>query len=233
MVATIKLKKRETSGTTSARALRKKGLIPGVIYGDNIKSRGILFTPQTVLSLKSGGMGSSIFDIQIEGEKEPVKAILQSLDKDPVTDVVRHVDLYQVRADRELHTEIQIKFFGVSSAVKDLGGTLVKVIDELPISCLPSDLIHHVEVDISSLKTFEDSILVKDIKLPKGVETRLGDEEVIANVMKPLTEEELAKMQETTTSEDVGEVEVVGKKKEDEEQEDGADSDEKNKKEKE
>lgn len=213
----LKLKTREAKGTGSARALRAAGSIPGVIYGDNIPSRNIVFTQNDLRALERGGEGSNLFDVELEGEKEAVKAILYMIDRDPVTDRVRHVDLYQVRMDKELHTDIALEFSGVASAVKDLGGTLVKVIDELPVACLPGDLVRQIDVDISVLKTFDDSIRVKDLQLPKGITTRLEPESIVVNVMAPMTEEELAKLSEPTGPVDLSAIEVTGKKKEDEE----------------
>lgn len=221
MVTTLKLKKRHVRGTAAARALRSAGSIPGIIYGDNIESRSVLFSENDVRTLERGGEGSNLFDVELEGE-QPVKAILYEVDRDPVTDRARHIDLYQVRMDKELHTDIPLVFAGTASAVKDLGGTLVKVIDELPVACLPADLVHHIEVDISVLKTFDDAIRVKDLNLPKGISTRLAADAIVANVEAPMTEEELAALSAPTTPVDLSAIEVTGKKKEEEAAEAGA-----------
>ena len=97
-----------------------------------------------------------------------------------------------------------------------MGGTLVKSISEVEIKALPQNLPHEIKVEISSLKTFEDEILVKDLKVPEGVKILRKPEEIIASVLPPeKVEEELEKPVE----EKVEEVEKVGEKEKKEEEE--------------
>ena len=74
--------------------------------------------------------------------------------------------------------------------MKDLGGTLVKVMHELEIEAMPKDLPKNISIDIASLVNFESQILAKDIKLPGGVTLTVGAEEVIAAVSEAKEEEE-------------------------------------------
>lgn len=77
---------------------------------------------------------------------------------------------------------------------------MVKSLDEVEITCLPANLPHEIEVDLSSLATFEDSITVSSLKLPAGVEVLSEATATIATVARPLTEEELKKLEETSTA---------------------------------
>jgi large subunit ribosomal protein L25 len=86
--------------------------------------------------------------------------------------------------------DIPLEFEGVSPAVKDLGGSLVKVMHEVKISAMPKDLPHNIIVDISSLVDFQSQILAKDIKVPAGVELMENPEEVVALVSEPREEKE-------------------------------------------
>jgi len=208
----IELQSREAKGKTAARGLRNKSLIPGVIYGDQIESRNFTIEESKITKLlKIHGM-STLFDVKVGDEKENVKVIIQDIQKDPVTDKLKHIDLYQVRMDKKLHTEVHLEFTGEALAVKDLGGTLVKQIDKLPIECLPANLIHELEISIDSLKTFEDSIDVSDLNLPEGVETSLDSTSRVASVSAPRTEEEMAALEEEVKT-DVEGIEVEGEKK--------------------
>jgi len=224
MTVLITLNARKETGTTSAKAARAAGSVPGVIYGDHVESRHVTFSTEALKQLARIESGT-LFDVQIEGEKEPVKVILHEQSHHPVTDKLEHIDLYQVRMDRELHTEIPIVFEGVAPAVKDLGGTLVRAYDHLPITCLPGDLVHNVVADVSTLKTFDDSIRVKDLGLPETVRTSLNEQDMVANVTPPRTEEELASLNEET-KEDLESVEVAGKDKQDDDAGDAAGGDE-------
>ncbi len=106
-------------------------------------------------------------------------------------------------------------FEGFSPAVKELGGTLVKVIHELEVKAKPEDLPKEIKVDISSLKIFEDILTIKDLKVPIGVEILKNPEEIVAEVFPPeKVEEELAKPVE----EKVEEVEKVEEKAEEKEE---------------
>ena len=105
-------------------------------------------------------------------------------------------------------------FEGVSLAVKDLGGTLVKHFSELEVKALPQNLPHEIKISIDELKTFEDHILVKDLILPEKVKVIAKADEIVVSVSRPAkVEEELAKPVE----EKVEDVEKVEKEKKTEE----------------
>jgi len=212
MPEVIELKKRESSGTTKARALRREEFVPGVIYGDHIDNRLFCIEARLVPKFKKAASITGLIDIKIEGDKEPVKAIIQKIDLEPVKGTPEHIDLYQVRMDQKLHTEAILEFIGVSSAVRDFGGILVKQHGRLPIECLPKNIIHHLEVPIDSLKTFQDVIRIKDINLPEGVLTHLDPEEIIASISEPRSEKELEELSGEVKA-DVSAVEVTGEKK--------------------
>lgn len=114
-------------------------------------------------------------------------------------------------------TEIPLKFIGEAPAVVDLDGTLLVNRDNIEVECLPTDLVHEIEVDISSLKTFDDLIKVADLKIPKGLEVLNDPNEVVASVTPPRSEEELAEL-EAPVEEKVEEVEEVEKERKEEEE---------------
>jgi len=101
-----------------------------------------------------------------------------------------------------------------------LGGILVKSMDELEIEALPKDLPHALEVDVSSLDSFDKSVYVRDVKLPPGVKSLVKEDTPIATINAPLTEEELE--EELGKVKTVAEVEVEGEKKEEKEEGEGA-----------
>ncbi|MBU2576070.1 50S ribosomal protein L25 [Patescibacteria group bacterium] len=211
----FELRAREEFGKQKAKKIRKGSLIPGVIYGDKIKNRHFTIDPRQIDKMRKHSEGEALIDVKIGSEKEPVKVIIQAIQKDSVKGVYEHIDLYQVRMDKKLHTDIHLEFIGESKAVEDLSGSLVKQYDKLPIECLPKDLINVLEVSIDNLDTFDDVIRVKDLNLPEGVETHLDSEEIVASVAEPRTEEELEDL-EAEVKADVDEIEVTGEKKKEE-----------------
>ena len=149
--------------------------------------------------------------ITLTGAGEDVEALVHDIDFDPVTDIPRHADFYVFEKGHKIQVNIPIEFVGVAPAVKDLGGTLMKVLRELKVEAMPKDLPHEIKVDVSSLATFEHQILAKDIVLASGVSLVENPEEVVALVAeaKEVVEEETAPVDLSAI-----EVEKKGKKEE-------------------
>ena len=121
-----------------------------------------------------------------------------------------HIDFYQPSLEEKIEADIPVVLEGESLAVKDLGGTLIKNISEIKVKAFPQNLPKEIIVNIENLKTFEDRILVKDLKAMEGVEILREPEEIVASAAPPeKVEEELAKPVE----EKVEEVKVVEKEK--------------------
>lgn len=202
------------------KSVRAQKLVPAVLYGHKVDTQ-MLTVPVVAFDKTYQKAGeSALVDLAIEG-KETTKVLIHDVARDPVKGTVLHVDFYQVNMKEELTTEIPLVFTGESKAVEELGGTLVKSIEELEVRCLPSDLVHEITVDISSLVTFEDVLRVKDVILPKGMIALDDPEDVLVSVDEPATEAELAALEEKPV-EDVASVEVEEKGKEKEEGEEGA-----------
>lgn len=171
------------------------GMLRGVIYGHGLPTQSIQVPKPEFLKLFKQVKHSSLFDMSVEGAGA-VKALVHDIQVNPVNMDPIHVDFRQIRMDEEITVSVPLVFIGESAAVKGLGGTLVKSIDELEVECLPADLPKDIVVDLTPLATFDDQITVGSITLPAGVKAAKGVNEVIATVEAPLTEEELKKMEE-------------------------------------
>lgn len=202
---TIAAKIRKDMGK-KAKSLKEKGLIPGVLYGPKTKNTGIEINLRDFDKIYREAGESSLVNLELEGKKLPV--LIHEIQRDPVTDRLIHVDLLQPALDVEIVAKVPLVYEGVPPAVKDLGGTFIKNLSELEVKALPQNLPHEIKVDIGGLNTFEDNILVKDLKLPDEVKV-LKEGELILAFVAPLekVEEELVKPVE----EKVEEVEKVEK----------------------
>ena len=116
--------------------------------------------------------------------------MIANLTRHPVTGNYLHADFHQVDLTEKVTAAIPVRIVGESPAVKDKGAVLVTVISEIEVKALPGDLPDHFEVDIGNLNEFGDSILVKDLKIPAGVELLTGPEETIVTVQQPKQEVE-------------------------------------------
>lgn len=194
------------------KILRKKGLMPAVLYGPKIENLSLEISQKKFEKIYEAAGESSLIALEIGAKKFLV--LIHAIKSDPISQKPIHVDFYQPRLDEEITAAIPLVFEGEAPAVKNLGGTLVKNIQTIEIKALPQNLLHEIKVNIEKLKTFDDNILVKDLILPAGVKTFKNPEDVVALVV-PLAkvEEELAKPVE----ERVEEVEKAGEKKKEEE----------------
>lgn len=217
MTLSLNVKKREVTGK-GVKSLRKQNLIPAVIYGKDVPSQNLVveYLPFNKLYKEAGE--STLIDLKID-EAAPVKVLVQEVQSDPTSGKFAHIDFRQIKMTEKIKVDALFKFVGESPAVKELGGTFVHGMEKVEIECLPQDLVHEIEVDISGIKTFEDSIQIKDLNIPAGVKI-LGDmNATIATVEAPLTEEELKAELETPVVEKVEEVGVVEKEKKEGEEE--------------
>ncbi len=199
-------------GKEKVESLRATGFIPAVLYGPTTKPQSLTLPYNTFVKFYSEAGESSLVDL-IVGSDKPVKVLIQDLQYDPVKGKIVHVDFRQINMNKEMHVNIELHFVGEAPAVKEFGGTLMKTHDTLEIKCLPQDLISHIDVDLSVLKTFTDVIRVKDLAVPAGIKVANAAELVLAKVLAPLTEEELKAMEETTAP-SLEQIEVEKKGKE-------------------
>ncbi len=178
--------------------------IPTVMYGRGVAAQTLSLPRAEFVKLLSTAGFSSLIDIAVDGTS-PVKAVIKEVQLHPLRNTPTHVDLHQVRMDEKMTVQIPLKFIGESAAVKGDGGTLIKSLLEVEVTCLPANLPHEIEVDLSALKTFEDAITLADLKLGTGVEITGSAKLTIATVSRPLTEDELKKLEESS----IGDVATV------------------------
>lgn len=191
--------------------LRKEGRLPAVFYGKKEASTPISVSKIDFLKAWKEAGESTV--INLETPNGVVESLIHDVDFDPVTGNPRHADFYVFEKGHKVKIDIQLEFVGVSPAVKDLGGVLVKVMHEVKVEAMPKDLPHNIEVDISSLTSFDSQILAKDLSLPNGVELIENGEEVVALVSAPREEKE-----EESKPIDLSAIEVEKKGKEETEE---------------
>jgi len=208
---TLKSKSRIEKGRDT-QELRADGMIPAVLYGPGIENQNLSLDSKEFYKLYRQAGKSSLVSLSVEGDKKTYMVLVNDFDSNPLNGQVIHVDLYQPDLTKAIETEVPLLFEGVSAAVMDLGGTLVKNISEITVKALPADLPREIKVDISKLKTFDDVIMVKDLIVTDKVELLKNPEEIVA-LATPVenVEAELA----TAIEEKVEEVAQVEKKEKD------------------
>lgn len=206
---TLKAEKRDLLGK-HVKYLRAEGKTPAVVYGHGVEPVSIVINRNEFDKVyRYAGMNTVVI-LDLGTEKRNV--LIHEPQLDPLTSDYQHVDFYQVRMDEKTTAEVPLHFVGESDAVKELEGTLITNLTDVEVECLPLDLPHNITVDISVLKTFDDAIHVKDLKVAANVEILTDAEEVVALVNPPRSEEELAALDEAPV-EDVAAVAVEGEEK--------------------
>ena len=204
--------KRDVFGRKTNKG-RKEGFIPAVVYGRGIKSESVWVKNLDFSRLISSSGESTMINLVIDGKSEASRnVIIYETQEDPVKGNYMHVDFFQVRMDEKIETEVELVYIGEENApaVKELGGVLVKNMDNVTVKCLPAYLPSEIEVNVSKLATFEDRITIKDLNISDQVEIDLEPETVIALVSPPRSDDELSKLEEKVEM-DVSKVEGVVK----------------------
>jgi len=192
----------------SLKELRNQGQIPAVVYGPGAKNISLQVDEKEFKKVFQKAGESSLIELEVDKEKKPV--LVHEIQKDPVSDKVIHIDFFQASLKEEVEVKVPLVFKGSSSAEKDLGGTLNKNMLEVEVKALPQNLPHEIIVNVDSLKTFQDHVLIKDLILPKDVKVLKKPNEIVVSVLAPRkVEEELAEVIE----EKVEDIEKVVKEK--------------------
>jgi large subunit ribosomal protein L25 len=160
---------RKAQGTGASRRLRKAGRVPGIVYGSSEPSMIELDHNNLYHALRNEAFHASILTLELDGKKESV--LLRDFQMHPFRQQVLHIDFQRVAKDKKIHMKVPLHFANaeIAPGVKQGGGIISHVLNELEISCLPADLPEFIEVDLAHLD-LGHSVHVSDIKLPKGVE---------------------------------------------------------------
>lgn len=206
------IKAKSRTGGEKIDALRKSGEIPAVFYGAGKETTSIsVSTIEFKKIWRDAGESSAVkIDMGVKGTE--IDALIHEVQVNPVTDEPIHVDFLAIDMKKKIKVKIPLVFEGISNAVKSGIGNLVKVLHEIEIEALPSDLPHDLIVDISKLETLNDQVFVSDVKLPAGVVVINAPTEVVASIVEQVEEKE-----EVVAPVDLSAIEVEKKGKKEEE----------------
>ena len=188
---------RKVQGRGASRRLRHAGKVPGILYGGKTEPVNIELDQNDLFhQLRDEKFHASILTLSLDGAKQQV--LLRDVNMHPWKAEVQHIDFQRVAADEKIHIKVPLHFVNAekSPAIKEQGGLITHVLNDIEIRCLPADLPEFVQVDLSNI-SIGHSIHVRDLALPKGVELGLGGNEnpTVASAQIPkaaIAEEEAA-----------------------------------------
>ncbi|MBL4694780.1 50S ribosomal protein L25 [Candidatus Gracilibacteria bacterium] len=172
-----------------AKNLLKADLIPLEFYGRGVENQSLQVDYQTFRRLFRKTGSNTIIELKVEG-KDSVNVLVHKVARHPIDDKIVHVDFINVRMGESIHTHVPVSFVGLAPAVKELAGTFMAHLNQINITCLPKDLIHSIEVDVSSLVDFQSFIRVKDLNVGEAITIEHNEGDVVCTVVAPRVEEE-------------------------------------------
>lgn len=161
---------RETDGKSSSRRLRRAGSVPAVIYGgDKDPIRISILEKDIAKASEVPGFATQILSVNLSGEEQNV--IVKEIQRHPATQRVLHADLLRVNPDTKISLSVPVRFINeeICVGVKMHGGAISRLINNIDINCLASNLPEYLEVDVAELDV-GDSVFLSSLDLPEGVE---------------------------------------------------------------
>jgi large subunit ribosomal protein L25 len=198
-----------------AKALRREGYVPAVIYGPGFETQSLAFSARDVSrAIHEAGI-SSIVEIKVEGEAQPLSALFREMQRDPVDGQLLHVDLYHVTAGQMLRNAVPVVAEGFAP-VTELGATIAQILQTVDVECLPMDMPHFLVADISILDSPHSLLVAGDLQIPENVVLLTDPDTEIFQVNMPRMVEEEEEEEELAL---YGEAAIEGEEEESPEKE--------------
>lgn len=181
----MEVQNRTQVGTGAARAIRRQGQIPAILYGEKKDPVALAVSEKLITrELLDPHVHTKIYEIEVNGKKE--KVLIRDVQLHPVTDRPEHVDFQRIDPAKKLHVDVHIRFINEdkSPGIKR-GGVLNVVVHELPVSCYPHSIPSEITIDLSG-RDVGTSIHLKDLALPEGVQPlHTQGDQTIATLVAP------------------------------------------------
>jgi large subunit ribosomal protein L25 len=178
---------RAVLGSAESRRLRRRGIVPGVLYGRETPVAISIAERELRSALTTKGGLNAVLDVVVDGGKAH-SSVLKDYQQDPVRGLITHVDLQEVRLDQPIHATVPLHLVGEAAGTKE-GGVLSQVTTELNVEALPMEVPEHIDADVSAMH-IGDTLRLSTLQVPSGVTLLDDPENVIATVTQPTKVEE-------------------------------------------
>jgi large subunit ribosomal protein L25 len=200
---------REGRGSQAARQLRRKGLVPAVVYGHKEPTVAIALPLETIDNAIRRGV--RVVDLRTDGKDQ--KAFIKEVQWDHLGKEVLHVDFARVAVDERIVVTVPLELRGNAPGV-NAGGMLDQPIHTLSVECLAISIPESIRVNVGELQ-IGASIYVRDLVLPPGVKAMTDPDAIVVHITTPVAEPEAAAAAEAPEQ---AEPEVIGRQKAEEEE---------------
>ncbi len=183
--------KRDVLGK-KVESLRRRGITPANLYGHNVQSTPLqIDTIELKRTLSQAGK-NSLVALKMDGGKHPRMVIFRDIQRHPMTGGFLHVDLYEVSMEEKIKIEVPLVLINEAPALRDQGGIMVQNMTSIEVECLPTNMPHSFEVDLSVLREIDQAVHVKDLQVGDGITILDDPEQSIVQISRLRVEVEVA-----------------------------------------
>lgn len=210
----IKANSREKTRKSERKKLRREGNVPAVVYGRELESKSLTVSVKDLNRVLGTSAGENVLlALDIEEEKGEHPVMFKEIQRDPIKDHFLHVDFYAIDLKEKIEVSVPLNIIGEPKGVEE-GGVPQYQMREIELSCLPTNIPHSIEVDVSEVD-LNESLNAGELPLPEGAELVTDSEETVMSVV--VVEEEPAAPAEET-DEELEEGEGIGEEEGEEEE---------------
>lgn len=176
---------RKTTGNGPARALRREGQVPAVLYGPGSESIMLSVNTRDFENLiKQRNINQLLINLTIENGKSVTRAVMiKELQAHPVSQNVLHIDFYEIDMTRKIKVNVPVVTTGKSIGV-EIGGVLQIIRREVEVFCMPTEIPESIEIDISELNMGQ-SVHVQEIPLEGNIEIPADVNFTVVTILSP------------------------------------------------
>jgi large subunit ribosomal protein L25 len=201
----LKAEKRTVIGRNAIKKIKAQGLVPGVIYGSQGEPIALQVEARALTNVLAHALSEHVLvELEIADGSQSTNrlALIQEVQHHPLRPELLHVDFHAVSATEKITSEVPIEAVGDALGVRTFGGLLEHSLRTLEVECFPQDLPEIVRIDVSNLNIGE-SLHVRDIPLPSGVESLTPSDLTVVSVVASRVGEEVTETAETPAAPEV------------------------------
>lgn len=171
-----------------ARFLRRQGITPTHLYGNNVKSAALQCDTGELQNLLAQAGKTRLVSLEVDGERAK-SVFVREIQRDVITRELLHIDFYQVKRTEKIAVDVPIVLIGEAPALKFKGRMLVHGINSLSVECLPANVPPQIDIDITQLEEVDQAINVKDIVLDPEITVHADPEQLVVKISEVMVKE--------------------------------------------
>lgn len=192
---TMQAQHREIVGK-KVRRLRRQGWIPGVLYGRGMDPTNVQVEERELKDVyRQAGM-TALVGVFLESQAEPQPVLIRELQRDAFGIDILHVDLEVVDLKQVITANVPIELVGKSPVEEEGEAVVARGLEEIEVECLPAEVPSRIRVDVSTITSFDQVVLVRDLEVPEGVKVLTEPDNAVAHVTTIRFEEEVPEEEE-------------------------------------